>query len=152
LILFQLVLGASMRHQHAGLAIADFPAAYGKLWPATDPVSVATYNQQRTEVRALNPITAGGILLQMTHRLTAVIIVLAVAWLVSATRRAAGGPGRLAYVWLGLIMVQAGLGALTIWTNKAADVATAHVAVGALSLMTGALLALAAGRLGGGRS
>jgi heme A synthase len=41
--------------------------------------------------------------------------------------------------WLALILVQAGLGAWTIWSNKAADVATAHVLVGALSLVTGAL-------------
>ena len=32
------------------------------------------------------------------------------------------------------------LGAFTIWTNKAADVATTHVAVGALTLVLGALL------------
>src|SRR5207248_725196 len=47
LILAQLVLGATMRHQHAGLAIPDFPTAYGKLWPATDSESVHLYNQQR---------------------------------------------------------------------------------------------------------
>lgn len=34
---------------------------------------------------------------------------------------------------------QVGLGAATIWTNKAADVATAHVLVGALALTIGAL-------------
>ena len=31
LILGQLILGATMRHQHAGLAIPDFPLAYGKM-------------------------------------------------------------------------------------------------------------------------
>jgi cytochrome c oxidase assembly protein subunit 15 len=41
--------------------------------------------------------------------------------------------------WLGLILFQVGLGAATIWTNKAADVATAHVLVGALALAVGAL-------------
>ena len=30
LLLIQLILGASMRHQHAGLAVPDFPLAYGK--------------------------------------------------------------------------------------------------------------------------
>jgi len=45
-----------------------------------------------------------------------------------------------------LILVQAGLGAWTIWSNKAADVATAHVLVGALSLVTGALWCLIAFR------
>ena len=58
LILAQLTLGAAMRHQHAGLAIPDFPLAYGKLWPAMDAASVAHYNQQRIEVVAANPITA----------------------------------------------------------------------------------------------
>src|SRR5688572_16054569 len=28
----QLVLGATMRHQHAGLAISDFPLAHGAVW------------------------------------------------------------------------------------------------------------------------
>ena len=58
LILLQLILGATMRHQHAGLAIPDFPLAYGRLWPATDPESVLRYNQQRTEITAAKPITA----------------------------------------------------------------------------------------------
>jgi cytochrome c oxidase assembly protein subunit 15 len=149
LILGQLVLGATMRHQHAGLAIPDFPAAYGKVWPATDPVSVARYNQERGEVRALNPVTAGGILLQMAHRLMALVIVLAVAWLAGATLRRWGArsvPGRLTLLWLGLLLAQAGLGMATIWTHKAADIATAHVAVGALSLMTGTLLSLVVAR------
>ena len=60
-----------MRHQHAGLAIPDFPLAYGKLWPAMDADSVARYNQQRIEVVAANPITAFQIGLQMIHRLLA---------------------------------------------------------------------------------
>ena len=32
--------------------------------------------------------------------------------------------------------------AATIWTNKAADIATAHVALGALSLVIGAMVTL----------
>jgi len=31
LVFLQLILGATMRHQHAGLAVPDFPLAYGKL-------------------------------------------------------------------------------------------------------------------------
>ena len=74
----QLVLGATMRHQHAGLAIPDFPLAYGKLWPAMDAASVAGYNQQRIEVVAANPITAFQIGLQMIHRVRAFAILGAV--------------------------------------------------------------------------
>ncbi len=148
LILLQLVLGATMRHQHAGLAIPDFPLAYGKLWPAMDSNSVAGYNQQRLEVIAANPITSFQIGLQMAHRLFALAIlvcVAAVAW--RARRWNSPNPlKRLAYLWLALILVQAALGAWTIWSNKAADVATAHVLVGALSLVTGALWCIIAFR------
>ena len=157
LILFQLILGAAMRHQHAGLAIPDFPLAYGKLWPATDPDSVALYNERRIEVTAANPITSFQIELQMAHRLAAVLILAAVAlcaWrarAVGATRISRSGPPeggtpnlpyRLALFWLALILAQAALGAATILTNKAADVATAHVLAGALSLATGVLLCI----------
>jgi heme A synthase len=48
----------------------------------------------------------------------------------------------LALGWLCLIMVQVLLGAATIWSNKAADIATAHVLVGALSLALGTILSL----------
>jgi heme a synthase len=145
LILGQLALGATMRHQHAGLAIPDFPLAYGRLWPATDAASIAHYNAQRMEIIAVNPITAFQIGLQMIHRLLAVCILGAVAFAAWSVRRALGGRNflsRLALVWLGLILTQALLGAATIWSNKAADVATAHVLVGALCLAVGAMLSL----------
>ena len=40
------------------------------------------------------------------------------------------------------------LGMFTIWTDKAADIATAHVGVGALSLALGVLLVSALSRWG----
>jgi cytochrome c oxidase assembly protein subunit 15 len=46
---------------------------------------------------------------------------------------------KLTRTWLGLIFVQVLLGAATIWSNKAADVATAHVVTGALSLALGVI-------------
>jgi len=141
MIFLQLVLGATMRHQHAGLAIPDFPLAYGKLWPAMDAEAVAAYNARRVEVTTANPITAMQISFQMAHRLMAVVILVcvgALAWRVNRSSRGAERPLRqLASFWLGLIFLQAGLGAWTIWSQKAADVATAHVLVGALSLVTG---------------
>jgi cytochrome c oxidase assembly protein subunit 15 len=148
-ILFQLILGATMRHQHAGLAIPDFPAAYGKLWPALDAASVASYNQNRLEVVAYNPITALQIGLQMAHRLTALGIFFLVSVCVWRSRQWLGrnhALTKLSFGWLGLIVAQMVLGAATIWTNKSADMATAHVAVGALSLATGSLMTLVAFR------
>jgi cytochrome c oxidase assembly protein subunit 15 len=151
LILLQLILGATMRHQHAGLAIPDFPAAYGKAWPATDPDAVAKANASRSEGAIVyKPITAAQILLQMAHRLVALAIlacVSAAAWMTS--RRLGWGHllSRLTFVWLGLIALQVFLGAATIWTNKSADVATAHVVTGALSLVTASMLCLISFRL-----
>jgi cytochrome c oxidase assembly protein subunit 15 len=145
MILAQLALGAAMRHQHAGLAIPDFPLAYGKFWPAMDAASVAHYNAQRIETTAANPIIAFQIGLQMIHRLLALSILAAVAFAAWSARRALGGGNllsRVALVWLGMILTQVLLGAATIWSNKAADVATAHVLVGALSLALGAMMSL----------
>ncbi len=150
LVLCQLILGATMRHQHAGLAIPDFPAAYGRIWPATDPASILRYNQNRIEVIGYNPITAFQVELQMAHRLMALVIFAAVglcAW--RAWRYLGSGHWltRASVVWFGLVLCQAFLGAATIWTDKSADIATAHVACGALCLVTGGLTSIIACRL-----
>jgi heme a synthase len=146
LILLQLILGATMRHQHAGLAIPDFPLAYGRVWPSMDAAAMVLHNQQRLETVSLNPITALGIALQLAHRLLAVLILGSVAWCAWLARRscAAGSfPARLGPAWLLLILGQVLLGEWTIWSDKAADVATLHVLVGALALMVGGMLTMA---------
>ena len=151
LIFVQLIIAATMRHQHAGLAISDFPLAYGKIWPATTPDAIARYNAHRVSVTEEAPVTAFQIELQMAHRVVALAIFLLVAACALQAWRRLGGKdllAKLAFFWLALIFVQIALGAATIWTNKAADVATAHVMVGALSLVTGALWCL----IGFGRS
>jgi cytochrome c oxidase assembly protein subunit 15 len=70
--------------------------------------------------------------------------VAAAAWITPGT---APVVRRWSAVWVGLVFVQFTLGMLTIWTNKAADVATTHVATGALTLVTGALLTAMSWRL-----
>jgi cytochrome c oxidase assembly protein subunit 15 len=145
LIFGQLLLGATMRHQHAGLAIPDFPLAYHKLWPPLDANSIAAYNSQRVETSAENPITAFQIVLQMAHRFFALAILCLVLFSARAVRRnlGAGHPlAKLSLAWAGLILAQVILGAVTIWSNKAADIATAHVVTGALALANGALLTI----------
>ncbi|HEU6447009.1 MAG TPA: COX15/CtaA family protein [Verrucomicrobiae bacterium] len=139
LIFLQLILGATMRGQHAGLAIPDFPAAYGQIWPDTSADAMAHYNAE-----SKNPvtITAFQIILQMVHRTVALAIFIFVAAVVILAWRKLGKSDsltKLAMFWLALIFAQIGLGAWTILSNKAADIATTHVLVGALSLMTGAL-------------
>jgi heme a synthase len=149
LIFVQLLIGATMRHQHAGLAISDFPLAYGKIWPDTSAAAVASYNERRFEMQGENPITAFQVILQMLHRLVACAIFLGVAAAAMLARKKLGGRDaltKIAFVWLALLTLQIILGAATIWTNKAADVATLHVMVGALALLTGSLWCLVAAR------
>ncbi len=147
LILGQLALGASMRHQHAGLAVPDFPLAHGKLWPATDAAALEKYNQSRLDHRDFKSITGGQIHLHMAHRVGALIVFGHVLGCFLKLRRVVGSGhplARLAAGWLGLICVQFGLGIWTVLSNKAADIATLHVVVGATSLVTGGLLTLLA--------
>lgn len=147
LVFLQLVLGAEMRHQHAGLSINTFPSAYGKVWPDTSPDAIAHYNAHRMEVTHVNDITAFQVILQMVHRIFALAILISVALCAMQAWRLLGMRDTLAkfaLFWLGLILLQICLGVATILTNKAADVATAHVLVGALSLVTGALWCLIA--------
>ncbi|MGI8957088.1 MAG: COX15/CtaA family protein [Chthoniobacterales bacterium] len=138
LIYAQLALGATMRHQHRDLAILDFPLAYGQVIPATDPATIAQINQVR-DAQAHSDVTAGQIWLQMAHRFMAAIIGLTiVAFWFFARREKNISPllVKLANLWFGLVLLQITLGAWTIWSNKAADIATAHVAVGAITFAT----------------
>jgi cytochrome c oxidase assembly protein subunit 15 len=142
LIFVQLILGATMRGQHAGLSISDFPLAHGKIWPDTSAAALARYNAERMDVISENPITAFQVILQMIHRLVALaifIFVCATAILAWRKLGARDSVAKFSFFWLALILAQIGLGIATILSNKAADIATAHVMVGALSLVTGAL-------------
>ncbi len=149
LIFAQLILGATMRHEHAGLSINDFPLAYGQVWPKVDPASMDRYNLERLAHNEL-PTTPVYINMQMAHRTGAVLITVAILAAVAAvwlTPRAAPILRRWSAVWVGLVLLQFLLGACTIWTNKAADIATMHVAVGALTFVLGALLTAISWRL-----
>jgi len=149
LIFVQLLIAATMRHQHAGLAITDFPLAYGKIWPATTSEAIAHYNATRPPGTIGNPITAFQVDLQMIHRLVACAIFLGVAAAAMLARKKLGGRDaltKLAFFWLGLLSLQIGLGAWTVWSNKAADITTLHVMVGASALLTGAFWWLVAVR------
>jgi cytochrome c oxidase assembly protein subunit 15 len=129
-----------MRHQHAGLAVPDFPLAYGKLWPATDAASIVTYNQTRLEAAGEQPITAAHVVVHMIHRCTALVIAgLIFACTLAAWRRSErGNPIRkITAVWTALVIVQITLGALSVWSQRKVDVTTAHVAVGALTFLVG---------------
>jgi cytochrome c oxidase assembly protein subunit 15 len=138
-IYVQLALGATMRHQHTDLAILDFPTANGVWIPDTGASALAKINTWR-DAHALSDVTRFQIWLQMTHRFLAVAIGIAVIVFCAAVWRKArhvAALRRLSNFWVVLFFVQFTLGAWTIWSNKAADIATAHVALGAIMLSLG---------------
>jgi cytochrome c oxidase assembly protein subunit 15 len=138
-IYLQLALGATMRHQHRDLSILDFPTANGTWMPDTSAGALAKINAWR-DARGLSDVTAFQIWLQMAHRFLAFVIAIAVIAFSLRVRRDAPrfvALQRLSIWWFALITCQVALGAWTIWSNKAADIATAHVAVGAIMLSFG---------------
>jgi cytochrome c oxidase assembly protein subunit 15 len=148
LIFLQLILGAAMRHRHAGLAVPDFPLAYGQWWPETGTEAIARYNQLRLEEHAANDLKALDVQLHMAHRINAILVLTAVIATTTLVLRrpTTRGLRRGATTWLVLVCFQAGFGIWTVWSNKAADVATVHVAVGSIVLAFGVALALTAFR------
>jgi cytochrome c oxidase assembly protein subunit 15 len=138
-IYVQLALGATMRHQHRDLAILDFPTANSAWIPDTSETAIAKINAWRG-ARGLSDVDAFQIWLQMAHRLLALLIAIAIiAFCLRVWRDWRGVPALsgLSISWVALVVCQIALGAWTIWSNKAADVATAHVAVGAVMLSFG---------------
>jgi cytochrome c oxidase assembly protein subunit 15 len=138
-IYLQLALGATMRHQHRDLAILDFPTANGAWIPDTSATALAKINAWR-DARALSDVSAFQIWLQMVHRFLALIIAIAIVALCARVWREMrdfAALKRLLLLWVVLVFGQITLGAWVIWSNKAADVATAHVALGAVMLSFG---------------
>jgi len=134
LVFVQLVLGALMRHMGAGLAIPDFPLAFGRLVP---------------------PLATPYITVHFAHRVGALAVAAAVAMTVGAVlRERAAGPSlrRPALLAAGLVLVQLTLGALVIWSGRAVLPTTTHLVVGAALLATCLVLALRAGRVAAPRT
>jgi cytochrome c oxidase assembly protein subunit 15 len=118
-IFLQLVLGAVMRHTKAGLAIPDFPLAFGRLVP---------------------PLTTGAVRLHFAHRVVgACVAALVAACTIRAFRTGRRGLRRASLLLCALVVVQVTLGAATVLSGRAVGFTTAHVAVGAL-LMAGTLV------------
>jgi heme a synthase len=139
LIYLQLGLGATMRHQHRDLSILDFPLAYGKIIPETSPEKLSEINAWR-DARALSDVTPFQIWLQLAHRFVAAIVaagIIASLFLARRTGESAGLLSRFADAWFLLLAGQVTLGAWVIWSNKAADIATTHVAAGATMFALG---------------
>ena len=148
-VYFQLILGALMRHTDSGLAVPDFPLAYGQLFPAVSPESIEAYNKlliyENVRLAADGPITSGQIITHMVHRLWAAVVAVLIVWTAVRLRKLSSFSGRIskfAYLLVVLLIVQVGLGAFTVLSRMAVDITTAHVATGALLLGTCVLTSL----------
>jgi cytochrome c oxidase assembly protein subunit 15 len=128
LIYLQIVIGATMRHTGAGLAIPDFPLAFGHLIP---------------------PVWDSKIAVHFAHRLgalTVAVVILATSGHVlfhHGRRRELRNPAILLLV---LLIAQITLGALTVLSHKQFIINSLHVVNGALVLVTSLVLTLRAHR------
>jgi cytochrome c oxidase assembly protein subunit 15 len=127
-IYLQILVGATMRHTEAGLAIPDFPLAFGHLLPPQWDPKIAVH---------------------FVHRLGALgvtLLVLTTAARVIVRHRNRPELVRPAALLVGLVAVQVTLGAYVIWTAKQFILNSAHVATGGMVLATALVLALRANR------
>ncbi len=124
LIYLQILLGATMRHLGAGLAIPDFPLAFGHLLPPAWPLPVAIH---------------------FAHRVGAVVISLLVLTTVSVVwsrHRHRPELARPSMVLVFAVAAQVVLGALVVLSRRQPLINTLHVATGAVVLATALVLAL----------
>jgi cytochrome c oxidase assembly protein subunit 15 len=126
LVYAQILIGATMRHTGAGLAIPDFPLAFGRLLP---------------------PLWTGAIAINFAHRLGAVVVTVFVLMTAAYIWRVHGDrPELVRPSWLLVLLVsaQVSLGALVILTGRQPVINTLHVATGAGVLGTAVVLAVRA--------
>jgi heme a synthase len=124
LVYCQILIGATIRHTGAGLAIPDFPLAFGRVLP---------------------PLWTAPIALHYMHRLVALVVTIQICatafyvWTHHRRQPQLLGP---ALLLVGLVALQATLGAFVVWSRLQPIVNTAHVVNGALVLATSLVLTL----------
>lgn len=125
LVYAQIIVGATMRHLGAGLAIPDFPLSFGRLVPAFASTAIAV---------------------NFAHRVGGATVALAViAVAVSLLRFERNHPVRLVgNILLLIVPVQIMLGAYTVWSGKQPHITSLHVMTGALTLAFSVVLMLTA--------
>jgi protoheme IX farnesyltransferase len=129
LVYAQIIIGALMRHLHAGLAIPDFPLSFGHLVP---------------------PFLSEQIAVNFAHRVGGMVVALAViAMFIRLRRYEPRHPLRqIALLLLMVVPAQILLGGYTVWSGKQPVITSLHVVTGALTLALSLLLALTARAVG----
>ena len=128
LVYAQIVIGATMRHNDAGLAIPDFPLAFGGLVPPQWDAKIAVH---------------------YAHRVGALIVTLFVMATVGHVlyhHRSRPPLVRGAVLLTGLVVVQVTLGGLTVLSGRHEIINSLHVVTGAAVLATSLVLTLRAHR------
>ena len=139
-IYLQLLLGALMRHTDSGLAIPDFPLAFGRVIPAFESAQIGIH---------------------FAHRVGALLVTTMVVWTlarIATTYRQHHRLFRPALLLAALVTAQITLGAFTVWTGVALNqelsyyeqplmnhvviITTLHVVTGATILAVSLLLTL----------
>lgn len=124
LVYLQIVLGAVMRHQEAGLIIYDFPLSYGKLVPDFHSWLVGLNYSHRLGGFAV-AIGALGLAISALREPSTDAWIRPAAWAVATA-----------------VLIQFTLGAFTVWTGLNPVVASLHVIGGAAVLVSSLTLAL----------
>jgi cytochrome c oxidase assembly protein subunit 15 len=123
LVYCQILVGATMRHTGAGLAIPDFPLMFGHLWPTHWDAKIAVH---------------------FAHRCGALLVAIAILTTATAVFRKTT-PGELrrpAMLLVALVAVQITLGAFTVLSRRDIWINSLHVVCGALVLTTSLVLTL----------
>ena len=129
IVYVQIVVGATMRHTGAGLAIPDFPWMFGHLIPDHWDPKIAVH---------------------FAHRVGALIVTLAIfataghVWYHHGQRRELVRPASLL---AGFVVVQVTLGALTVLSKREVWINSIHLVTGALVLATSIVLTLRSWRV-----
>jgi cytochrome c oxidase assembly protein subunit 15 len=124
LIYLQILLGATMRHREAGLAIPDFPLAFGRVWPPFWSIDIAVHFAHRA-----------GALVVTTMIVATVVYIRRRYWTHPLLKRPAAAMALL-------VAVQVTLGAFVVLSALQPIINTAHVVNGALLLATSVVLTL----------
>jgi heme a synthase len=120
----QILIGATMRHTGAGLAIPDFPWMFGHLVPDHWSSAIALHFAHRV----------GALIVAGTAIGTSIYV-----WMRHQDRPELARPATLIIF---LVVIQVTLGALTVISRRDALINSLHVVVGALVLTTSLVLTL----------
>ena len=134
LIFIQIMFGAWTRHIGAGLAIPDFPLAYGQLIPPLSLDALPEINRELFSKHSLAALSSTApVAVHFMHRLGALAVSASVLIFLIAALRRSPRDRKLVGVSAALtilLAVQICLAAWTIWSRLSVWPTTAHVSVG----------------------